>query len=263
MQLPYPVRVLGQRVLGGLRLRIRSGRNQGRAWSFTACGRGYGSGRFARERIDALACVTRAGDVFWDIGAHKGFVTLAASGLVGPAGVVVAIEPSSVNRAFLERHLTWNRIGNARVVSAALSDYEGTGWFGGRGSSVAFRIGHGSERVAVRTFAALARELELVGRPSVLKIDVEGEEAAVLRGAGVLLGGDQAVLISTHGRELYEECRAMLDERGFTIFDSREIEERRSDTTCPWSSDHDVLAIGPERAIDEARVRSLRLLTGV
>jgi FkbM family methyltransferase len=261
MQLPYPVRALGQRVLGGVAVRIRSGRNRGFSWSLAALGRGYGSGRFARDRIEALALVTRPGEVFWDIGAHKGFVSLAAAPLVGPAGVVVAVEPSTVNRAFLERHLRWNRVDNARVIPVALSDHEGEGSFGGHGSSVAFQLGTGSERVHVRTLASLAHELGLTG-PSVLKIDVEGEEAAVLRGAGSFLGGDQAVLVSTHGRDLYEECRALLEPRGFRIFDSWEIAERRPDPRRPWSSDHDVLAIGPDRAIDEATIRSLRLISG-
>src|SRR5690606_37982007 len=136
-----------------------------------------------RDRLAALACVTRPGDVFWDVGAHKGFVSLAASRLVGPDGTVIAIEPSSVNRSFLERHLAWNAVDDARVIAAALSDHEGAAAFGGTGSSVAFKLGEGSERVTVRRLDALAAELGLVG-PSVVKLDVEGEEARVLRGAG-------------------------------------------------------------------------------
>jgi FkbM family methyltransferase len=261
MQLPHPVRALGQRMLGGVPVRIRSGANRGFSWSLAALGRGYGSGRFARDRIEALALVTRPGDVFWDVGAHKGFVTLAAASLVGRAGTVVAVEPSSVNRAFLERHLRWNRVDNARVIAGALSDHEGEASFGGHGSSVAFKLGTGPERVRVLTLASLAHELGLTG-PSVLKIDVEGEEAAVLRGVGSFLGGDQAVLVSTHGRELYEECRALLESRGFRIFESWELAERRADPRRAWSSDHDLLAIGPERSIDEATIRSLRLISG-
>ena len=261
MQLPYPIRCLGQRAFGGVQVRIRSGRNRGLAWSLVALGRGYGSGRFARDRIEALACVTRPGDVFWDIGAHKGFISLVASRLVGASGVVVSIEPSSVNRTFLQRHLAWNGVSNAKVVATALSDHEGTETFGGTGSSVAFRLGDGSERVSVRRLDALVAELDLSG-PSVLKLDVEGEEARVLRGAGPFLGGDQAVLISTHGREVYEECRAILEGRDFRVFDSREIAERRAHPTRPWSSDHDLLAMGPGRPFDEGSIRSLRLVSG-
>jgi len=258
MQLPFRMRLWGQRALGDVGVRIRSGRNRGLRWSLAALGRGYGSGRFGRDRIEALAAVTREGDALWDIGAHKGFITLAASRVVGPSGLVVAIEPASANLRFLERHVVWNNLRNVRVVPAAASDRNGIGFVGGPGSSVAFRLGEGPEEVPVRTIELMAVELDL-GRPTVLKIDVEGEEVAVLRGAKRLLGSDQAILVSTHSRELYDECRAMLIPLGFRIYDSWEIARHRRDGT-PWTSDHDVLAIGRDRPVDEARIRALALL---
>lgn len=259
MQLPYRVRLWGQRTFGEVAVRIRSGRNRGLRWSLAALGRGYGSGRFGRDRIEALAAVVREGDAFWDIGAHKGFITLAASRMVGPSGLVVAIEPASANLRFLERHLVWNEVRNVRVVPAAASDRNGVGFVGGPGSSVAFRLGAGSDEVPVRTVELMAVELDL-GRPTVLKIDVEGEEVAVLRGAKRLLGSDQAILVSTHTRELYEACRAMLIPLGFRIYDSWEIASHRKDGTA-WTSDHDMLAIGRDRPVDEARIRALALFS--
>ena len=261
MRFPRAVRALGQSVLGGVPVPIRSGYNRGLRWSLAALGRGYGSGTFGRDRLEALEAVVRQGDTFWDLGAHKGFVTLAAARMVGPSGRVVAVEPASVNLRFLRRHLEWNGVVNARVVTAALSDRNGVSSFGGGGSSVAFHLGEGDETVPVKTLDQLAAELD-VPRPGVLKLDVEGEEAAVLRGAGRLLGGDQAVLASTHSRALYEECRALLEERGFRVLDSWEIAARRSAPMRPWSSDHDLLAIGSGRRVDEQRLRALRLIAG-
>lgn len=259
MQLPYPIRELGHRAFGRVPVRIRSGINRGRKWSVVALGRGYGSGSFGRERLDALAAVVREGDSFWDVGAHKGFVTLAASRMVGPSGQVVAVEPSQVNLRFLRRHVEWNGPGNVTVVPVALGDAPGEVAFGGRGSSIAFHMGVGPERVRVSTVE------ELVERgsrpPTVLKIDVEGAEAAVLRGMGPLLGGDQALLISTHGRELYDECRRTLEERAFRVYDSWEI-VRRLGSGAPWSSDHDLLAVGPHRDVDTESLTELRLFSG-
>ena len=100
---------------------VNNAYNAGLRWSLAALGRGYGSGSFGRDRLDALRAVVREGDAFWDLGAHKGFVTLAAARMVGAAGVVVAVEPASVNLRFLARHLQWNGIGNVRVVAAAVS----------------------------------------------------------------------------------------------------------------------------------------------
>ena len=106
----------------------------------------------------------------------------------------------------------------------------------------------------------MAVELDL-GRPTILKIDVEGEEAAVLRGARRLLGSDQALLVSTHSAELYQECRAILQPFGFRIYDSWEIARHLRDGT-PWTSDHDMLAIGRDRHVEDARVRALELIMG-
>ncbi len=260
MQLPYRVRLWGQRTFGEVPVPIRSGRNRGLRWSLAALGRGYGSGHFGRDRIEALATVVHEGDAFWDIGAHKGFITLAASRMVGPSGLVVAIEPAAANLRFLERHLVWNDLRNVRVVPVAASDRNGTGFVGGPGSSVAFRLGAGVDEVPVRTIELMAVELDL-GRPTVLKIDVEGEEVAVLRGAKRLLGSDQAILVSTHSRDLYDECRAMLVPLGFRIYDSWEITRHKNRGT-PWTSDHDMLAVGRDRPVDEARIRALALLSG-
>ncbi|HSH76621.1 MAG TPA: FkbM family methyltransferase [Longimicrobiales bacterium] len=239
---------------------IRSGPNRGMKWSLVALGRGYGSGSFARARLEALQAVVRPGDCFWDVGAHKGFVTLAAAGMVGPRGRVIAREPSETNLTFLRRHVGWNGITNVKVLPVALSDAPGTAAFGGRGSSIAFRLGHGPETVPVTTAEAIVDQGR-APRPSVMKLDVEGAEAAVLRGTGRFLGGDLAVLISTHGPELYEECRDLLRSRGFSIYDSREITERLR-TGRPWTSDHDFLAIGPGRSVDSTRVRALPLIAG-
>lgn len=260
MQLPHPIRAFGQRAFGRIPVRIRGGPNRGRRWSLVALGRGYGSGTFGRDRLGALAAVIRPGDTFWDVGAHKGFVTLAGAALVGAAGRVVAVEPSTTNLRFLRRHLAWNHVGNATVVPVALSDAPGRAAFGGAGSSIAFRMGEGPETVEVATVEQLVEERGLP-RPHVLKLDVEGAEAAVLRGMGRLLGGDQAILISTHGRGLYEECRRILGARGFRVHDSWQI-AHRIETGAPWSSDHDLLAIGSHRALDGDRLEGLELLSG-
>ena len=258
MQLPYPIRVLGHWAFGGLRVPIRGGLNRGKRWSVVALGRGYGSGAFARDRLAALAAVTRPGDIFWDVGAHKGFVTLAASGMVGPGGRVVAVEPSRTNLRFLKRHVRWNDARNVSVVAVALSDAPGEAAFGGTGSSIAFRLGEGPETVEVATVRRLVEGG--LPRPHVLKIDVEGAEAAVLRGMGPLLGGDQALLISTHGRALYEQCRRILLQRGFRVHDSWQI-AHRIETGAPWTSDHDLLAVGSHRTFHED-LGDLALLSG-
>lgn len=258
MQLPFAIRDLGHRLFGSIRVPVASGINQGMKWSIVTTGRGYGSGSFGVDRLEALAAVVRPGDCFWDVGAHKGFVTLAASRMVGPSGTVVSIEPSERNRWFLHRHLDWNDADNVVVVPVALSGHRGEAAFGGTGDSLAYELGKGDETVPVRTVAGVAAH-EKVPHPDVLKIDAEGQEAAILEGGAGAIPSHAALLISVHGREMHSACTAILLERAFRLFESWEMAACSADPLQPWTSDYDLLAIGPDRAIDEGELRSLSL----
>jgi len=88
MQLPFAVRDLGQRLFRQVPVRIASGINKNMKWSIVTNYRGYGSGIVGAARLEALQAIVRPGDCVWDVGAHKGFVTLAAARLVGGAGSV-------------------------------------------------------------------------------------------------------------------------------------------------------------------------------
>lgn len=213
------------------------------------------------NRLAALQAVVRPGDCFWDVGAHKGFMTLAAAGLVGPSGSVVSLEPSERNLWFIRRHLSWNPMDRVRVIPGAVSDRRGEAHFAGRGDSLAYSLGRGGETVAVRSVSDIVRDFG-VCPPTVIKIDAEGEEAAVLRGAGDLLGGEVALLISVHSRALHQECIALLTSRGFRLFESFGMARCSADPTHAWTSDHDLLAVGADRSIDEDQIRALALIRG-
>ena len=139
-------------------LRIRSGPNRGLKRSLASSGRGYRTGRFESGRIQALRSLVSHGDRVWDIGAHKGYVSMALSRSVGEEGSVTAFEPSQENLWFLRKHIEWNALTNVRVFPVAVSDVDGSARFGGRGSSIAFRLGQGSEDVRVATQRSLANE---------------------------------------------------------------------------------------------------------
>lgn len=259
MQLPYRIRALGYRLLGHVPVRVRSGVNRGRRWSLASTGRGYGSGRFGRDRLAALAALVRPGETFWDLGAHKGFVTLAAAGLVGPDGLVVAVEPGPANLPFLRRHVAWNHAGNVRIVPAAVGEHPGRVTFGGQGDSLAYQVGVGNDTVQLETIPGIMSRLHLPA-PTTMKMDIESQEVAALRGALPVLRDDLVLLVSVHDAELYEECRKLLLGRDFSLYESHEMALRTSGRLPVWGGDHDLLAIGPARTHEPSVVRALELI---
>lgn len=120
----------------------------------------------------------------FDLGAHFGVFSLAAAHFGGKA---VAIDPSPIATRMMERQCALNGLTDrVRIIQAAVSDKSGavdmlsSGVF----SNGYFRITQGrakSEltRIQALTIDELAQEY---GVPSHIKIDVEGQEAAVLRG---------------------------------------------------------------------------------
>jgi FkbM family methyltransferase len=65
------------------------------------------------------------GDVFIDIGAFRGYVSVKAARKVGERGKVYAIEPIDENFKFVEHHRDINRLGNVTALRAAVTPESG------------------------------------------------------------------------------------------------------------------------------------------
>lgn len=133
----------------------------------------------------------KPGMVFVDIGAYHGIYSLVAAKRMGDGGHVVAFEPSPVARRRLELHLRWNGIRSVKVESYAVS--------AGASDSTFFQVVSGDTTrnglrppsstdvvapVPVRTLSLDEYVVEAgLPRIDVIKLDVEGGELDVLRGA--------------------------------------------------------------------------------
>lgn len=217
MRLPRWARDATRPLTGRVPVPILSGVNRGRWWNLASAGSGYATGRRGVEQMRLLASLIEAGDCMWDVGAHHGYMTLSAARLVGATGLVHAFEPSAANHRILQRHLRWNRATNVSTLRVALSDFEGETTFGGTGTSKMLALGAGDERVRVARGDALVRDGRCTA-PTVMKIDVEGAEAAVLRGAAATLERARPVVfLSTHGAEAHRESLDLLRGHGYVL----------------------------------------------
>ncbi len=158
----------------------------------------YFSGRWEPELTGYVERTLQVGDTFVDVGANIGYFSWLASGLVGDQGRVVAIEASPRIFQILERHLDQNGCSNVRRVNVGASDQAGElrlidGPLGNRGHThlVAAQAGDPGSSVSVRVdrMDQLLSSAE-IENTRLIKIDVEGLEAEVVRGLdGVLSRG--------------------------------------------------------------------------
>jgi FkbM family methyltransferase len=134
-----------------------------------------------------------------DAGANIGAHTLVFAQAVGPAGMVIAAEPQRVAVQILNANLALNGIVNTRVLACALGDEIGTIQIPApdpsRPALGTVSVGQGVERVRIVTIDSLR-----LPRCDFIKVDVEGFECQVLRGARETVGRTRPLLYVENDR---------------------------------------------------------------
>ena len=141
------------------------------------------------EEYHAFKSDIAAGDTVLDVGANLGAYAVLFGQWVGPSGLVFAFEPAPRARLGLERHVALNGLtGRVVVRPEAMAEKQGTARFrasGPHGDNRIMRLERDDapDRIEVATTSidAFCRERHL--QPRFIKVDVEGAELDVLRGA--------------------------------------------------------------------------------
>lgn len=151
-----------------------------------------------RGGIAYLLNTVRRGHIVFDIGAHKGGYLYFMRQQVGTKGNVYAFEPQQLLYQYLQKIKTTLHWANVTVESFAVSDAEGEAtlyvpYNHGRESSPGATIIDSLQGTLIqRTEPVTTIALDIYCiyndiKPSFLKIDVEGNELKVFRGAEKLL----------------------------------------------------------------------------
>lgn len=160
---------------------------------------------YETEELQFVLDHLRPGDTAVDVGAHIGFFTMRMAARVGASGRVYALEPFDSNADLLERSIAENRLGD-RVVfrRAAAGASTGTATLTfpretlNTGGAYLLRDGTaplaGNLRQTVPVVAL--DDLELRRPVRLIKMDVEGAEPQVLRGAAKILKDDRPIVLS-------------------------------------------------------------------
>ena len=189
----------------------------------------------------------KPGDIFFDVGAHHGWMSMVAARRTGRSGRVVAFEASPSSVDFLRYHKRMNRLTQMEIVPKAVTKIDAAATpfiVVGSGDAVMNSLveldevksdprGNSVIQVEAITLDSYSQQTGLT--PAMIKIDTEGAELWVCEGARRLLAESHPILIiATHpawlpdGQKI-EDLFAMLSGYGYHIVASETMRYKETD----------------------------------
>jgi FkbM family methyltransferase len=207
----------------GMRLRIRPGEIIGRAiWQ---------TGLYDLAVSETIARLLQPGDRAIDAGANLGYMTGIMAWRVGERGQVWSFEPHPELVGELRANVElWGQAGAAvRVMAKALGETEGeamlvqTAEFAHNRGTSSVVGGNVAEKAEERRFPVELTRLDSIcsdeARFELLKIDVEGGELLVLKGAAGLLRARRIRQVVFEEHDRYPTpVTNLLEANGYTVF---------------------------------------------
>lgn len=174
-------------------------------------------GEFRSEEPEylLLSRLLKRGEWALDIGANVGHYAARLSEVVGPEGRVIAFEPVPETFAILAWNLQLFGCTNVTLVNTAISDkceivaMTMPNLDSGLRNFYQARISDLKDGESISSMAISLEQLRCARRIALIKIDVEGHEAAVLRGLAQLLKRDRPIVIlETSSNSIQDEMAA-------------------------------------------------------
>ena len=152
------------------------------------------------------------GELFIDVGANIGFYTRL---LRHNFRRIVAVEADPLTCAFLRR----TRPRNCEAINAAVADEDGFATLYSHptnpgGSSVAYGFGWKPTRVRKITLTSL---LSTESKVDLVKVDVEGAELLVVKGAFPIMDKIQSWILEFHDTGMRNELTSLMKEHGYSL----------------------------------------------
>ncbi len=142
------------------------------------------------HELEAIGILGPEGATVFECGGHHGRDCMVLAKMVGPSGRVISFEPHPDNFAVLRMNRQLNGLENVTPVNAAVGAQSGSLSIKARSNAKVSQ--HGGIEVPVVTLDEWAEANGIW--PDIVKIDVEGYEFEVLRGATKVL--ERAPLLS-------------------------------------------------------------------
>ena len=163
------------------------------------------------------------GAVFYDVGAHIGVFSLIAARNLGAHGSVFVFEPDPLNVRRIKENASRNQLDAIRIIPKAVCSTVGRVRFlrasfqSSMNRGVLVEDASAAEESTIEvesiTLDAFAQENAL---PSLIKIDVEGSEAAVLQGSEEIFRSAKPLLVcEIHHEQASSDVTRWLLARGY------------------------------------------------
>ena len=168
----------------------------------------------------------------WDVGANVGIFSVLSGLLAGAGGSVVSFEADTDAVSLLNKTVYANgKLIPMQVVPIAISSSIGFLRFAiakrARASNSIAGFGHsqagGTREIRIVPSFTLDSMMEYFPLPSVLKIDVEGAELEVLKGASILLQTIRPSVYCEVGESTINQVSDILQEAGYKIYDAADF----------------------------------------
>jgi FkbM family methyltransferase len=174
----------------------------------------------AQARGDHQYCIQQLflellqpGDFFCEVGTDIGFLTLGAARLVGESGRVVALEPDRNSFRRLVRNIELNGLVHVRTLNFAAQRRSRRREFISCAAAVG---GEEAAKSAVLPVNVGPLDEVVIRPPDLIKVDVAGAEAEVLRGARAIMRKRSSTwVIEAHGAGQLSEVVALLSGFGY------------------------------------------------
>jgi FkbM family methyltransferase len=152
------------------------------------------------SELNYLETILSEGQTFVDAGANLGIYTLVACRIVGPSGRVIAFEPSLQSFPTLKENILLNGFTNVQAFRIALSDKTGEAFLyhgddPGKNSLGSDPCGEPEGETVTTLSLEEAVQQASIERVDVIKMDVEGAELLVLRGANKIVTSYRPIVL--------------------------------------------------------------------
>ena len=185
--------------------------------------RWYWLGAYEVELERLLLQWLQPGDVFYDVGTHKGYFSLIAATKVGANGMVIGFEPNPSNVAESLTNFRLNPDLSPRIQLHAVAavDVSGLVRFAGRAHQSTGRVVPGSSAAGTYVVNGISLD-DFLGQghpaPTIIKMDIEGGERWALRGmVDVLRRHRPLVAVEIHDGLAFDAARSVAEQCDYAL----------------------------------------------